>query len=48
MGSQKVVTLVDSGTTHNFVVTKEATRLGLKLCKDGNKLKFVNNETQET
>lgn len=31
MGGHKVVTLVDSGTTQNFVLKYEATRLGLKL-----------------
>ena len=47
MGDQKVVTIVDSGTTHNFFATTEATRLGLKLCEDGSKLKVVNNKTHE-
>ncbi|KAL6343067.1 hypothetical protein AAG906_017879 [Vitis piasezkii] len=47
MGGQKVVALVDSGTTHNFVSTREATRLGLKLSKDDSKLKAVNSQTQE-
>ena len=48
MGGQKVVVSVDSGTTHNFVSTREATRLGLKLSKDDSKLKAVNSQTQET
>ncbi|RVW96894.1 Transposon Tf2-8 polyprotein [Vitis vinifera] len=48
MGGQKVVASVDSGTTHNFVSTREATRLGLKLSKDDSKLKAVNSQTQET
>ena len=45
MGDQKVVTIIDSGTTYNFVVTTEATRLGLKVREDGSKLKVVNNKT---
>ena len=40
--------LVNSGTTHNFVSTKEVARLGLKLAKDDNKLKAVNSQAQET
>ena len=47
-GGQKIVALVDNGATHNFVSTKEAARLGLKLVKDDNKLKFVNSQAQET
>ena len=47
-GGQKIVALVDSGATHNFVSTKEAARLGLKLAKDDNKLKVVNSQAQET
>ena len=44
LSDQKVVALVDSGATHNFVATRAVTRLGLKLCKDGSKLKVVNND----
>ena len=44
LSDQKVVALVDSGATHNFVATRAITRLGLKLCKDGSKLKVVNND----
>ena len=45
---QKIVALVDSGATHNFISTRETTRLGLKLAKDDNKLKAVNSQAQET
>ena len=47
-GGQKIVALVDSGATHNFVSIKEVARLGLKLAKDDNKLKAVNSQAQET
>ena len=47
-GGQKIVALVDSGATHNFISTREAARLGLKLAKDDSKLKAVNNQAQET
>ena len=40
--------LVDSGATHNFISTKETTRLGLKRSKDDSKLKAVNSQAQET
>ena len=46
-GGQKIVALVDSGATHNFVSTKEAARLRLKLTKDDSKLKAVNSQAQE-
>ena len=39
---------VDSEATHNFISARETTRLGLKLAKDDNKLKAVNNQAQET
>ena len=45
---QKIMALVDSGVTHNFVSIKEVARLGLKLSKDDSKLKAVNSEAQET
>ena len=46
-GRQKIVALVDSGTAHNFISTRETTRLGLKLAKDDSKLKAVNSQAQE-
>ena len=48
IGGQKIVALVDSEATHNFVSTKEAARLGLKLARDDSKLKAVNSQAQET
>ena len=36
--------LVDNGATHNFILTREIARLGLKLSKDDNKLKAVNSQ----
>ncbi|RVW59557.1 Retrovirus-related Pol polyprotein from transposon 297 [Vitis vinifera] len=41
-----VKALVDSGATHNFVATKEATRLVLKLEEGTNQIKAVNSKTQ--
>ena len=43
-GRQKIVALVDSGATHNFISMRETTRLGLKLAKDDSKLKAVNSQ----
>ena len=40
--------LVDNGVTHNFILTRETTRLGLKLAKDDSKFKVVNSQAQET
>ena len=40
----QVKALVDSGATHNFVATREATRLGLKLEEDTNRIKAVNSK----
>ena len=40
----QVKALVDSGATHNFVTTREATRLGLKLEEDTSRIKAVNSE----
>ncbi|RVW96773.1 Retrovirus-related Pol polyprotein from transposon 17.6 [Vitis vinifera] len=39
--------LVDSGATHNFVATREATRLGLKLEEDTSRIKAVNSKAQK-
>ena len=47
-GGQKIVALVDSGATHNFISTRETARLGLKLAKYDSKLKAVNSQAQET
>lgn len=33
--------MVDSGATHNFIATREATRLGFKLSNDDKKLKVM-------
>ena len=46
-GGQKIVTLVDSGATHNFISTRETARPGLKLAKDDIKRKAVNSQAQE-
>ncbi|RVW30894.1 Transposon Tf2-12 polyprotein [Vitis vinifera] len=43
----QVKALVDSGATHNFVATKEAARLGLKLEEDTSRIKAVNNKAQK-
>ena len=45
---QKIVALVDSGATNNFVSTKEVARLGLKLARNDSKLKAMNSQAQET
>ena len=44
----QVKALVDSGATHNFVATKEAARLGLKLEEDTSRIKAVNNKAQKS
>ena len=44
----QVKALVDSGATHNFVATKEATRLVLKLEEGTNQIKAVNSKTQKS
>ncbi|XP_019078499.1 uncharacterized protein LOC109123393 [Vitis vinifera] len=41
-----VKTLVDSGATHNFVATKEANKLGLKLENDTSRIKAANSLIQ--
>ena len=43
----QVKALVDGGATHNFVATKEATRLVLKLEEDTNRIKAVNSKAQK-
>ncbi|RVW14190.1 hypothetical protein CK203_102219 [Vitis vinifera] len=43
----QVKALVDSGVTHNFVATKEAARLGLKLEEDTSRIKVVNSKAQK-
>ena len=39
--------MVDNGTTHNFVVTREATKLGLKLEEDTSRIKAINSKAQK-
>ena len=43
----QVKALVDSGATHNFVATKEAARLGLRLEEDTSRIKAVNSKAQK-
>ena len=43
----QVKALVDSGATHNFVTTRETTRLGLKLEEDTSWIKAVNSKAQK-
>ena len=43
----QVKTLVDSGATHNFVATKEANKLGLKLENDTSRIKAANSKAQK-
>ena len=43
----QVKALVDSGATHNFVATREATKLGLKLEEDTSRIKAVNSKAQK-
>ena len=42
----QVKAMVDSRATHNFVATSEASRLGLKLVNDDNRVKAVNSRAQ--
>ena len=55
-GGQKIVALVDSEATHNFILTREThnfiltretARLVLKFAKDGSKLKAVNSQARD-
>ena len=43
----QVKALVNNGATHNFVATRKATRLGLKLEKDTSRIKTVNSKAQK-
>ena len=43
----QVKALVDSGATHNFVATREATRLELKLEDDTSWIKAINSKAQK-
>ena len=47
-GGQKIMALVDSGVTHNFILTRETTKLDLKLAKDDSNLKAVNSQAHKT
>ena len=47
-GGQKIMALIDSKATHNFILTRETAKLELKLTKDDSKLKVVNSQAQET
>ena len=42
----RVKVMVDSGDSHNFVATNEASRLGLKLVDDDSRIKAVNSKAQ--
>ena len=46
-GGKKIMALVDSRATHNFISMRETSGLGLKLAKDDSKLKVMNNQAQE-
>lgn len=43
----QVKDVVDSGVTHNFMATKKASKLGLKLEDDTNQIKTVNSKAQK-
>ena len=40
-GGQKIVALVDSGAIHNFISTREPTKLSLKIQMDGVKVAAI-------
>ena len=42
----QVKAMADSGATHNFVATNEASRLDLKLVDDDSQIKAVNSKAQ--
>lgn len=44
MSGQKIIAMVDSRVTHNFVMSRRATRLGIKLCKDDRQSRVINSE----
>ena len=43
----QVKDMVDSGVAHNFMATKKASKLGLKLEDDTNQIKTVNSKAQK-
>ncbi|RVW19627.1 hypothetical protein CK203_112377 [Vitis vinifera] len=45
---EPVKALVDSGATHNFVATRETTRLGLKLEEDTSRIKAINSKPKRS
>ena len=47
MKGVQVKAMVDSLATHNFMATREATRLGLKLERDTSRIKTVNSKAQK-
>ena len=44
---KKIMELVDSGATHNFISMREASGLGLNFAKYDSKLKVMNSQAQE-
>ena len=42
ISGQKIVALVESRATHNFISMRETVRLSLKLTQDDSKLKVLN------
>lgn len=47
MNGVQVKAMVDKSATHNFVATKEAAKLGLKLEEDTSWIKIVNSKAQK-